>query len=409
MKSLIIHTVLFCLSLCFILTIGQAVSNSIDTSLPQQQNSQKTYIAGEKIILSFSPLLKPTDFLHCSSSYGSAIIFPTNKDGISKFIVPEFLARSTGFVNWELVSDDLLTSGTFQILPDAQNQTFLETYLGPQQIFAGGNDYAMMTAIPVDQFDNPLQDSTALLFNTQFENDNRQFSILTKNMIAWKQLFSTEKMGRILTTVQTPTSFSKEKAIEVYPFIPQNFKIFVNRHHDFADGNQIAELRTSIITDKFNNIIADGTLVDFLITDQDGYKLKISASTINGIATGKLLHPEAPANFTIKAYIHGVAESESITLPFKAAVADFDIQLTHNNFHIYVGPIKSFMNQLVPDGLRVTLECYRKNALILKDQKTTVEGQTNWSLNPVYFPEGIDEIRITAAGIEKHYKLKNPQ
>lgn len=409
MKTRATHTTLFCLVLFLVLAIGNAISDLVDNGNPQLKNAKKTYTAGSEIVLTFSPPPEENVYLYYSSSYGSTIVYPTLKEGVLKFIIPEFLARTSGLVSWKLVSDDFITSGEFQIVPDSQNKIIIETYLGPQQVFAGGIDFAMMTAIPVDLFDNPLQDSTELLFNIQFEDKVMQFPLFSKNMIVWKRIFSTEQTGRILATVQRPTYFSKEKAIEVYPFVPQNFKIAADRNHTFADGNQITQLKTSIVKDKYGNIVADGTLVDFIITDKSGYRLKIPASTINGIATGNLLHPEAPDTLKIKAYIYGIAESESMMLTYQAAVKDFDVQLSSDNFEIEAGPIRGFMNQLVPDGLTVTLKCYYAKDLILTDQKTTVNGKVNWSLNPAYFPKGIDEIQITTAGIKKQFNLQDTQ
>ncbi|WP_340200537.1 hypothetical protein [Ascidiimonas sp. W6] len=407
MKNLFRHLFIL-ISLFLILGITYAISLQ-EISKPVLLNKTKNFSAGEKIILKFSTISDENTFLYCTSSYGSALIYPATKNNITQYLIPSFLSVKSGQLNWYLHHKKEILSGNFYIIPDTINKVILETYLGPQQILAGGKDYAMMTAIPLDQYDNALKDNTPLLFKQQFKDAHKLDSIYTKNMIAWKNIYSTPKTGRILTTVNHKKKSSKERSLEVFPFVATDFSIKASRTHEYADGNQITELTTSIIKDTYGNIVADGTMVNFLATNKKGFLISVPSSTLQGVATGKLLHPEEADTLSIKGYIRDLAESNKITIIYQQAIKDFDVTLSNNGFNITVGPINSFMNQLVPDGFTVYLQCYDTKKILFSDQKTTSRGETNWVLKPEDFPNGISKVVIKVAGIEKSLKPKiNP-
>ena len=155
-------------------------------------------------------------------------------------------------------------SGHINILPK-QNVANIETYIGPPSIEVGSSNYSMMVTIPIDEYDNPLKDSTQVQINHQFL-DNRQYDdIYSKNGIAYKNISAYEKSGRIILSAQSQGVNSKEFDVTVYPSIPKDFNIKENRIHNYADGNHIITLRTSVLSDTYGNIVSDGTFVYFTI------------------------------------------------------------------------------------------------------------------------------------------------
>ncbi|MBT8270319.1 MAG: hypothetical protein KJN59_13955, partial [Bacteroidia bacterium] len=178
------------------------------------------------------------------------------------------------------------------------------------------------------------------------------------------------------------------------------------RNHMYADGNQIVTLTTSEILDDFGNVVEDGTFVEFFISTINGGILKTSGATINGIATAQIIHPDQADEWTVKAFVKGMAESNSISFVFQQLFNDFEVSFSEDNRTIVVGPLKSFMDQLIPDGFDVDLAVFNGEEQIQTINKQTLSGEASFKLNPDIFPEGNYMIKIKTAGVEKIYKSR---
>jgi hypothetical protein len=194
---------------------------------------------------------------------------------------------------------------------------------------------------------------------------------------------------------------SKEFTVNILPAIPEGFSISAKRPHDYADGNQITTFETSVLKDQEDNIVSDGTFVTFLITNEKGNVLKTYGSTISGVATAKMIHPDYNTQWRIQAYVNGMAESNTITLNYKQAITDFEVQFSENNRAITIGPLKSFMEQMIPDGLSVKLQVYKNNTIIETMKTTSVDGYAQFKLKSDLIENGDYTIAIQTAGLEK--------
>ncbi len=389
------------LSLLFLsMTVTLQIEKAIDTYT--LISKQRSYTAGDAIDLVFSFEGSTEVFLYCSNSYGSILLNPILNNASLKFTIPQSISKKAGVLNWQLISNKVELSNHIYIKPKQSIET-IESYLGPPSIEAGGTDYTMLVVIPTDHLDNPLTDSTKVSIKHQFLNNQYTSNVYTKHGFGYKKMYSESKDGRMLISSECLDLNSKEYDVNVVPAIPTNFKITAERIHDYADGNQITTFKTSIIKDRYDNIISDGTLVTFFITNKDGYKSKTSGASINGIATAKLLHPDHKDQWRIKAYVEGMANSNTITLKFKQAIKDFEISFSSDKRIITIGPLKSFMKQRIPDGLRVHLAIYRDNVLEDESMEYALNGFTTFHLNPDRFPKGTYKMIFTAAGISKTY------
>lgn len=361
--------------------------------------------AGNTIVLKFSSseIVKP--LLYCSNSYGSTLVSPYNESEVLEYKIPINFSNKTGTVYWKVLHDNASLNGHFNI-SSKQEVATMETYIGPPSIEAGGTDYTMLVVIPTDSLDNPLADNTSVTAKHQFLATEKSEDIFTKNLISYKNIYSKKESGRMLVSSESLNTNSKEFSITVFPAIPINFTISANRPHDYGDGNQITTFTTSIIKDKQGNIVSDGTYVSFFITNENGNILKTSGSTINGMATSKIIHPDYDAQWRIKAYVDGMAESNTITLAYNQVVQNFNVVFTKNNRGITVGPIQSFMQQMIPDGLKVKLLVYKSNSLIGTDTKTSYEGLVHFNLKPDIFINGDYTIVIKTAGLEQIFNSK---
>ena len=398
----------FLISIMLLLAFG----TSLETSREEQfilETKTKLFIAGNEVKLQFtSNSITVVPQLYMIHSYGKTLITGNYKNGKLTFKLPALYSKKTGTVSWFLIVDEkTVAHGLFEIIPSKNEQTLIENYLGPRSILAGGKEFTMMIAVPIDEFDNPVTETTPVLIKNQFLNSITIHAEKTKDFIAWKNIFSTRPSGKILVSTECKNIATKEIETEVYPNIASDFSISYARNHEFADGNQITILSTSVIRDQFDNIVSDGTLVAFIITNQNGMILKTFGTTIKGIATGHLLHPDHPDIYTIKAYITGIAESNSLSMTYRPIITKFNYEFSNHNRIITVGPLKSFMNQLVPDGIKVTLKIMHGNKLITTLQEDTSNGISKFHLSANFYKEKNYHFEITTLGITQKTKTKN--
>ncbi len=369
------------------------------------ETTQTAFEAGTTIVLKVATTKEIKPLLYCSNSYGSTLLTPIYENKILSYTFPSNISSKIGVIKWELIHEESSISGEFNIHPK-QVVSSMETYIGPPSIEAGGMDYSMLVVIPTDSLDNPLAENTLVKTKYQFLNLEKQDDIYTKNFIAYKNIYSQNKSGRILVSSEALHTNSKEFSITVFPAIPIDFKILASRSHAYADGNQVTTFSTSVLTDVQNNIISDGTFVSFFITNDKGSILNTSGTTINGVATSKMIHPDYGTQWTVKAYVEGIAESNTITLNYSQVVKDFKVEFSETNRGISVGPLQSFMNQMIPDGLEVKLFVYKNNRVLETMTKTSFNGFVDFYLKPDVFKNDTYSIVLKTAGLKKTFNSK---
>ncbi|CAM1333080.1 hypothetical protein [Tenacibaculum aestuariivivum] len=389
---------LFLLFLCVVTHITTAQNITL-------LSKEKQFTAGDTIHLKFNGNNTKNYLIYCSNSYGNTLINSEINNDTIIFKIPTYLSNKIGVLNWKIVNDKNNISGQFKIVPK-QQPVSLETYLGPPSIEAGKIDYTMLVVIPTDDLDNPLKKGTSVKVKHQFLKSEREVKVLTDNLIAFKKINSPLKSGRMLISSESLGLNSKEYSLNVMPAIGTNFKIFFKRNHKYADGNQITTFYTSIIKDKNKNVISDGSFVDFFITNKKGNILKTSGTTINGIAYAKMIHPEFEDNWKVKAYITGISESDILKISYKKIIDKFDVNFYDNNRTIKVGSLKSFMNQMIPDGLKVKLAVYKDEKLLNDIIRKSKDGFVYFNLNSNIYENGNYTIKITAAAVTKTFEAK---
>ncbi|WBU90565.1 Ig-like domain-containing protein [Cellulophaga omnivescoria] len=366
--------------------------------------SKKNYTVSDSISLEFSTNQQNNAILVLKNAYGITAIKPKLNSTKLTYKIPSNFTKIVGNLKWLLVLDNSTKlQGTLNITPETNNYPKLETYLGPRSIVAGGKDFSMLVNAPTDRFDNPLQTGTKVAIKHQFKKEVITDTLRVKNLVAWTNIFSPQKTGRILITSLVDSTKSKELTTVILPDNASNFTVDYSRNHKYADGNQIITFTTSTIKDNHGNVVSDGTLVLFTVKDSMGNLLQTNGTTINGVAIAKLLHPSKKESWTVTAYVTGAAKSDPIMVDFSSAIKDYKIQLSTNNRIITIGPIESFMQQFVPDGLTVTVCIYTKDGKLLNTIKTTsLKGIAKFNFDENFYKEGTYNIKIEAAGIIKN-------
>ncbi|WP_282116109.1 hypothetical protein [Cellulophaga baltica] len=365
------------------------------------------YTAGDAITIAFKTEAPIENFkLHIKNAYGTLLVAPEMVHDEMVFSFPTNFSRKSGLCRWKLITEgQTLLKGEIEIHPNEQKGTNMATYFGPRSITAGDSDYSMLVIAPTDVFDNPVARGTEVTVKSQFLASINEYKVATTELMAWYNVRSTHKSGRILVTAACNGTPSKELTTIVFPSNSTSFKITAFQDHDYADGNQILKLRSDIIKDEFGNTVSDGTLVTFIIkNDKDAYLYTVG-TTINGIAEGRTLHPSQAAHWNIQAFITGASESNTIDVTFRTAIEDYKVYFSKGNRNIDIGPLESFMKQLVPDGILVQMDVFSEHGDFIETKKTTTKkGVCNFYLSPEYLENGTYKLVIRAAGITKEFK-----
>ncbi|MBL4605322.1 MAG: hypothetical protein JKY02_06610 [Flavobacteriaceae bacterium] len=393
----LITLILFC-------TIANSQSN-IPQNNSQLLTKKSVFIAGSEIVLSFKIKNEKLPFVFISSSYGETLVKGVLKNAIYTVKLPNEIAIKRGVVLWKLLMEDSSLEGEIRIKSKSEVAK-MEAYLGPPSIEAGDRDYSMIVSIPTDSLDNPLADSTKVQIKHQFLNSRQIKEVFTNFMIAYQNIYSPRKAGKIITSTESKGINSKEFEINVMPAIPENFKIFFRRNHNYADGNQITTFYTDQILDAYNNIVSDGTLVEFIITTKEKNLLKANGITVGGIARAQIVHPERQSNWSVFAYVNGMAKSNSIALSFQPALKDFNVVFSKENRTITVGPLQSFLGQFIADGFRVHLKALKNEKIAYSETKTSLNGYITFYINPSALASGTYEFNIISGDIEKKIASK---
>lgn len=397
-------TYLYCYLLMCIsfISLGQNLTNK--NNLIQLISSKTQSEAGSSLVLHFSSLSKKIPLLHCSNAYGSTLVKSTSasKTRLS-YTIPKYMSTKSGILNWKLAIPHNTIQGQVEILPKMKVHS-METYLGNPSILAGGLNYTSLVVIPTDTLDNPLKAGTPVLIKHQFLTNETKTETTTNNYIAFKKIYSPNKAGRMLISSESFGTNSKEYTADILPGIPTNFTITAKRNHDYADGNQITSIATSIVKDQHGNRVSDGTYVHFFIRTKDQAVLKTSASTIYGIANAQIIHPEKEAHWSIKAVVSGIAQSNTLAIKYKQVITDFDIKFSNTNNTLTVGPLQSFMGQMIPDGLPVHFTVMDMQKEIEALTKTSVDGFVYFKLAKEVYQNKKYRLEVRAAGITKKFK-----
>ena len=391
--------------ICFSVFFVSSPNHEAITPLPDRITlitKESQFIATDSIILEFQTESNASPLLYCSGNYGSNVLAPKREDNILIYVFPSSISRQAGLVNWTLINSGSPTKGSFVIQAE-QSVSEIESYLGPPSLFAGGVNKSMLIIIPKDRFGNPIPDGNQVLIKNQFKSKLEIDSVGTKNLIAYMPFYAPLNTGRWLISSEAQGITSKENTLEIQPSFPIDFTISSSRNHPYADGNQLVTFSTSEISDLYGNLVSDGTFVRFIITQENGTILKASGTTINGQASTQILHPDKATSWVVRAFVLGMAQSNDVSLVFEQALKPFDVSFSESGREITVGMLKSFMDQIIPDGLDISLTILKNDHVEGIYNESSRKGYVKFNIPKDQVSSGTYKFKIEAAGLERTY------
>ncbi|WP_303686150.1 hypothetical protein [Nonlabens dokdonensis] len=329
-----------------------------------------------------------------SGTYGTTVLKPQLHQDQLAIHIPEVISQHSGIIEWKLIAGETtLERGSFKLLPNIKQLKTVENYVGPRSIIANERDYTMLVSIPVDSLDNMLPDQTVVQMSKQFKGDITTTTKKIQSGFAWQRIPAPLTTGRLITGSTLQQISSKELVVDIFPDIAVPFKITKSSNHNYADGNEIIILQTDQIKDSHGNIMTDGTLVTFFIKDDHDNSWQTTASTVNGYAFAKALHPQAPSTWTVKGVINGMVESPELNITFKSIIDEIPFSFSENKI-VTIGPLTSYLGQLVPDGIPVQLKI-DGSEIILK----THNGISTYTFDTKIIEPNTYDIQIKTLGI----------
>ncbi|NJB37372.1 hypothetical protein [Croceivirga sp. JEA036] len=371
-----------------------------------QSNHSEVFIAGQKISLEYLvPCYPNVDLMAVAhTSYGPVVLTEKIINGKVNFTLPDNVAEKIGVVQLTLTyGEKVIYTDAINVTTATEKIDFIESYFGPRIILAGGRDFTMLTVVPVDDYDNPMPDKTEITVNENFKETQSVHELQTKDYVAYKRFYSYTQTGKITVSMTSENGVTtKEKTTDVYPFSPDDFTIYQSKEHGYADGNEVVTLKTERLLDIYGNELQNGTIVRFLITTDSGKKLSAFAKTVKGVATTKIQHPVQAVNWSVQAFVPGLAKSNLLEISFKNITQDFPVAFVNKDRKIIVGPITSYMGQLVPNGTEVVLTII-SNGKEKEVVQYTVGGTTEFILRDFYYPSGKYQFKLALLGLEKQF------
>jgi hypothetical protein len=278
----------------------------------------------------------------------------------------------------------------------------LESYIGSKSIPAdNGKHWALLSVLPVDRYFNMVEDSSRIEFNEIRPNGSEiKLSSRTKTGIAFIKILSQKVKGKTLLTAQIDQAYGKEKELLELPYFPEKLSIVSESSILYADSRQFFKIYTKESFDKYQNRVADGTLIIFKVKDAKNNHSFYRSYTIDGIASVNIQNPKIPGTLEIVAVIENVTQSLPLSLKFKPYIADFYLRIDNKVQFLEIGPVIGSINQYAADGTEVDfvfLKSKSKGIAILKNGKTKVELLKNMPKD--------EKVSVTIGGLEKEISV----
>ncbi len=246
----------------------------------------------------------------------------------------------------------------------------MDAYLGPRTVIADGAHFVMIVTVPTDRFGNPVQPGTVVDYTvTRADLAVEESEAPTEHLLSWFEVFSNTVAGRTRIGAQVvrdtgiplpdttsseqddggPITASERTFLEVAG-IPVAHSLELLDAVPVADGQALIRARTSVLEDRFGNVLPDGTVVT-LDADGVGGIRRLNSQTNGGQAEFTYEVPDRPGTVTLKATASGVSGAP-LTLRFEQAVDSFNawIDPQLETVQVHIGPVRSIRDSYVPEG-----------------------------------------------------------
>ena len=276
-------------------------------------------------------------------------------DGVARFEVPAALLTANGRVHVEATGIDGSASASVELLP-ASEAVDADLHLAEATVAADGAESSMAIAIVVDEFGNPLADSTVVDFHVVDPSSAAPIvaSRPIGSGVAAILLGAGTRTGPVDVFVSDGGLVASERrtlALVAGPAEPVDVVLPPAPAQGWrADGRTVVEVATGPVTDRNGNTLPDGHQVRLVVEGPDGSG-RLGAKTIDGIARFDVVLPATPGRVEFAVSVDGVTGPTSVidvglavsSLPITARAVGDLVEVT-------VGPVLDADGALAEDG-----------------------------------------------------------
>ena len=339
-------------------------------------------------------------------SFGAIPQISDPSQGEAIFALGSKWTQYAGAMKLTARADGVETTRTVNVIPGPAADPILPL-VGPRSIVADGEHWTMVVAVPMDEFGNAVAEGTQTAIHVQHpvapgqlpESAQEHIAAETRHQLTWARIYSGHTAGQTSISVTADDAHSPERSIREMPGPPVAVDISAEPAILPADGRQLVFLSTGQIKDQFDNILLEGTSVNFLATEPNGSRRIIPAIIVDGRAYATLQSSSVPGTMTVKTWIAGV-ESGNVNITFEEgpAISAFSVavNVAEDELFLSAGPLVAALNQLVPDGTDVTFSLTGPNGFKAEHTAQSDFGYVVTPIRRAGLPSGQYRLEATA-------------
>lgn len=346
--------------------------------------------AGNNIELSISSNQKATALLLFDGAFGIQTFDLFLEEGETNHIISGELTKWSGLASVLITNKELvLSEKQINILPLKPHDP-MEIYAGPKTIWNDRKQPSMLVAISRDSLQNISKEGTKVDFQFRYPNGQLyELKSQTSHLLSAAVLEGNQASGEIAVGISDEGSFSSEQRIDIVPSWPRKIEIELIDHVPYADNRHFASLRTKKLIDEVGEQIPDGTLVHFNIISDKGNVSLYRAFTIDGMASVFIKNPSYATLWNVSASIGSVIKSNTLKLFFESPIKQIKYRFLETNNELAIGPLVSYLDQYVADGMKVYVSI---GDLVIVEE--TDQGFVKINLNQYDLPKGLLDLKI---------------
>ncbi len=378
-------------------------SNDIIFQLENNEiNAGEEVKASGKILIDIPHEVK-FDLLVSHALYSEVFTCKTN-NGLFQFVIPAYSNKIAGEVNLYVLFEGKLIGKDKYFIKPLEGLNKIQIFNGPKELFAEDEDASMIVAIPHDPFGNPLLPPSTVNFRSNFEGKLKEESNAEiKHLTAYKITKSKSKQGKYIIGVNSSEANAQEQELIIGANMPSSFTIELLSFYPFADSRQNIHIKTDVIKDNLGNIVADGTMINFIIKQNEELYGVYQSYTIGGIANIYIQNPNNATVWQITGGLYDNIISNEITLNFSKNINDFKLHWNHDKKILNVGPVIGDLGQFVPDGSEVRISSINHG---LEDFVYLENGIINYKLNFEWIAKDPKQLEVLIGGLQKMISIE---
>lgn len=333
-----------------------------------------------------------------SNKWGVKVLESKIKNELAYFDLSRMRFEERGDVEFIVTAEaTVLDRHKLKIMPLA-GDSLIESYLGPKTIMVGGKEKTMLTNVTTDKYGNAISDGSLVNYSVRYPTEQAYtIGINTDHLVSFVQLWSKDVTGKIIIGANNNGASIREQEVRVTPGFPQKFTIELIEWFPYADSRQTVWLRSSVIKDDHDNVVADGTMVSYLVMDGLDVINEYKSFTVGGISNVFIENPKIESRWEVLAKTDDQNKSNVIALDFQSNIENVAFDYNRRAHSISVGPITSELGQFINDGTEVSLTI-KKGEDEIRLENEALDGFCEFKLRGKKFVQGTYALALEVGG-----------